>query len=101
MPPATPHVVFITGASPRFGAAIAHRFAATGARLVLAARRFDRLEALRAELGVPVHPIRLDVRDRAAVARAVAELPAEFAEVSILVNNAGGALGLEPAYEAD
>jgi 3-hydroxy acid dehydrogenase / malonic semialdehyde reductase len=97
---ASPHVVFITGASSGFGAAIAQRFAGIGARLILAARRFDRLRALGADLGVPVHLLKLDVRERAAVERAVAELPAEFAEVSILVNNAGGAMGLEPAQEA-
>jgi 3-hydroxy acid dehydrogenase / malonic semialdehyde reductase len=101
MPPASPHVAFITGASSGFGAAIARRFAAIGARLVLAARRLDRLETLCAELGAPAHLIRLDVRDRAAVGRAVADLPGDFAEVTILVNNAGGALGLEPAHEAD
>jgi NADP-dependent 3-hydroxy acid dehydrogenase YdfG len=101
MLPTSPHVVFITGASSGFGAAIAQRFAAVGARLVLAARRLDRLEALAAELGVPAHLLRLDVRDRAAVERAVAQLPADFADVTVLVNNAGGALGLEPAHEAN
>jgi 3-hydroxy acid dehydrogenase / malonic semialdehyde reductase len=101
MPSASPHVAFITGASAGFGAAIARRFAAIGARLVLAARRLDRLEALCADLGAPAHLIRLDVGDRAAVERAVADLPADFAEVTVLVNNAGCALGLEPANEAN
>lgn len=100
MPSAPPHVAFITGASAGFGAAIARRFAAIGARLVLAARRLDRLEALCADLAVPAHLIRLDVCDRAAVGRAIADLPADFAEVTVLVNNAGIALGLEPAHEA-
>jgi 3-hydroxy acid dehydrogenase / malonic semialdehyde reductase len=100
MATASPHIVFITGASSGFGAAIARRFAGIGARLILAARRFDRLRALGAALGVPVHLLTLDVRDRVSVERAVAELPAEFAEVSVLVNNAGGAMGLEPAQEA-
>jgi NADP-dependent 3-hydroxy acid dehydrogenase YdfG len=95
------HVVFITGASSGFGAAIARRFAKDGARLVLAARRTDRLDALARELDAPVHTVTLDVRDRAAVEGAVASLPAEFAAISILVNNAGGALGLEPAHEAN
>ncbi|WP_017591842.1 SDR family oxidoreductase [Nocardiopsis potens] len=94
--------VFVTGASAGFGAAIARRFAAEGARIVAAARRTERLDALREELGKEtVHPVRLDVRDRAAVERAVAELPALFAEVDVLVNNAGLALGLGPAQEAD
>ncbi|MFT3774028.1 MAG: SDR family oxidoreductase [Minicystis sp.] len=95
------HVVFITGASSGFGAAIARRFAEGGARLVLAARRKDRLDDLARELGVPAHTMALDVRDRAAVERKIAALPAVFAAVTILVNNAGGALGLEPAQAAD
>jgi NADP-dependent 3-hydroxy acid dehydrogenase YdfG len=94
------HVVFITGASSGIGLAVARRFAAAGARLVLAARRQERLDALAGELGVPTHTIALDVRDRAAVEQAVAALPAAFAEVSILVNSAGGAHGLEPAQAA-
>jgi 3-hydroxy acid dehydrogenase / malonic semialdehyde reductase len=96
----TSHVVFITGASSGIGAAVARRFAGDGARLVLAARRLDRLTALAAELGVPALPLALDVRDRDAVERAVASLPAEFAEITVLVNDAGGALGLEGAPEA-
>jgi NADP-dependent 3-hydroxy acid dehydrogenase YdfG len=95
------HVVFITGASSGIGAAVARRFAADGARLVLAARRKDRLDALAAELGVPALPLALDVRDRAAVEQAVATLPPDFAGVTVLVNSAGGALGLEPAQAAD
>jgi 3-hydroxy acid dehydrogenase/malonic semialdehyde reductase len=96
-----PITVFVSGASSGIGAAIARRFAADGARLVLAARRLDRLEALATELAVPVHLTQLDVRDRAAVAAAVAGLPEGFAAVDVLVNNAGGAIGLEPAHEAD
>lgn len=94
-------IVFITGASSGFGAAIARRFAAAGHRLVLAARRFDRLQALAAELPVPAHLVELDVRDRAAVDAAVAALPPEFAAVDLLVNNAGLALGLAPAHQAN
>ncbi|MFO0760395.1 MAG: SDR family NAD(P)-dependent oxidoreductase [Byssovorax sp.] len=93
-------VVFITGASSGIGAAVARKFARDGARLVLVARRKDRLEALAAELAAPTHLIALDVRDRAAVEAAVAALPADFAEVTVLVNSAGGAHGLEPAQEA-
>jgi NADP-dependent 3-hydroxy acid dehydrogenase YdfG len=99
--PKAPPVVFVTGASSGFGAAIARRFAGIGARLVLSARRADRLVSLAADLGVPVHFLPLDVRDRAAVERAVASLPAEFADVDVLVNNAGAAIGLEPAPEAN
>jgi NADP-dependent 3-hydroxy acid dehydrogenase YdfG len=69
--------------------------------VVIAGRRVDRLEALADELGERAHPVTLDVRDQAAVEAAVAGLPAEFAEITVLVNNAGLALGLEPAHRAD
>jgi 3-hydroxy acid dehydrogenase/malonic semialdehyde reductase len=93
--------VFITGASSGFGAATARRFAADGARVVAAARRADRVRDLAAELGPRVLPLTLDVRDREAVAAAVAGLPEEFSAVDVLVNNAGLALGLNPAQDAD
>ena len=94
-------IAFITGATSGFGAACARQFAAHGWRLIVCGRRQDRLEALRAELAatVPVHAVALDVRDEAAVNAAIANLPAEFAEVDVLVNNAGLALGLEPAHQ--
>ncbi|KAA2256737.1 SDR family NAD(P)-dependent oxidoreductase [Solihabitans fulvus] len=92
---------FVTGASTGFGAAIARRFAADGARVVAAARRIDKLAALAEEFGPTVLPLQLDVRDRAAVAAAVDGLPAEFADVDVLVNNAGLAKGLSPAQQAD
>jgi 3-hydroxy acid dehydrogenase/malonic semialdehyde reductase len=95
-------IVFVTGATSGFGAAIARRFAAEGHRIIAAGRRQDRLEALRQELGASkIHPLRLDVRDRAAVDAAVAALPAELSAIDILVNNAGLALGLEPAQRTD
>jgi 3-hydroxy acid dehydrogenase/malonic semialdehyde reductase len=92
---------FVTGASNGFGAAIVRRFAAEGVRVVALARRQDRLAGLAAELGDSVLPVRLDVRDRAAVQDVIAGLPAEFAEIDVLVNNAGLAKGLNPAQEAD
>ncbi|MCB1691575.1 MAG: SDR family oxidoreductase [Pseudomonadales bacterium] len=95
--------VLITGASSGFGAASAERFAAAGEKLILAARRKDRLEELAARLRdkTAVHVVELDVRDRAAVFALPGALPSEFADVSVLVNNAGLALGLEGAAEAD
>jgi 3-hydroxy acid dehydrogenase/malonic semialdehyde reductase len=96
-----PGIVFVTGASSGFGAAIARRFASEGYGVVAAARRAGRLKELAAELGPRVLPVTLDVRDRAAVAEAVAALPPEFAEIGVLVNNAGLALGMGPAQEAD
>lgn len=94
-------IVFVTGASAGFGAAIARRFARDGARVIVSGRRGDRLQSLAAELGPNLLPLEFDVRDRAAVEAAVAGLPAEFAAVDLLVNNAGLALGLEPAQRAD
>ena len=95
------NTVFVTGASSGFGAAVARRFAADGARVIASARRVERLEALTSEFGARILPLALDVRDRAAVAAAVAGLPAEFEAVDLLVNNAGLALGLNPAQDAD
>jgi 3-hydroxy acid dehydrogenase/malonic semialdehyde reductase len=93
--------VLVTGASSGFGSAIAERFVADGDRVVALARRPDRLAELAGRLGDRVHTVLLDVRDRDAVARAIGELPAEFAEPDVLVNNAGLAEGLEPAQNAD
>ena len=94
-------IVFVTGASSGFGAAICRRFARDGHRLIATGRRTERLEALAAELGpAVVHALPLDLRDGEAVARAVAALPPELAAVDVLVNNAGLARGLEPAQRA-
>ena len=94
-------IVFVTGATAGFGAAIARRFAAEGHRVIAAGRRADRLEALAAELGPSVLPFVLDVTDREATETVASRLPADFARVDILVNNAGLALGLEPAHQVD
>jgi 3-hydroxy acid dehydrogenase/malonic semialdehyde reductase len=94
-------IVLVTGATAGFGAAIARIFARDGARIIAVGRRAERLEALRAELGQDkVLPVVLDVRDTAAIASAIGALPAEWAEIDLLVNNAGLALGLEPAQRA-
>ncbi len=93
-------IVFVTGASAGFGEAIARIFVKNGHRVIATARRKDRLDALAAELGDALLPLELDVRDGAAVAAVPAALPPEFAAVDVLVNNAGLALGLEPAQRA-
>lgn len=95
-------IVLVTGASSGFGAAIARRFAADDHQIIAVGRRRERLDELAAELGKErVHTLVLDVRDRAAGAAAIDGLPKAFAEVDVLVNNAGLALGLEPAQNAD
>ena len=95
-----PKTVLITGATAGFGAAVARRFAADGAKLILTGRRTERLAAMKAELKVPVHAIAVDVRDRAAVEASFKALPPEFAEIDLLVNNAGLAQGLDKAQDA-
>jgi 3-hydroxy acid dehydrogenase/malonic semialdehyde reductase len=95
-----PRTVLITGATAGFGEAIARRFADLGDRIILVGRRADRLAVLAGELTVPTLPLVLDVRDRQAIEQAMTTLPADFAEIDVLVNNAGLALGLEPADQA-
>ena len=93
-------IVLVTGASSGFGAALVRRFVAAGARVIAAARRADRLDQLAGELGPAVLPITLDVRDRASIQRLIDDLPPELAAIDVLVNNAGLALGIEPAQRA-
>lgn len=92
-------VVFITGATSGFGRATARRFADASWSLILSGRRRERLLALQDELSAkaPVHVAELDVRDAAAVGRAVADLPTDFRNVHALINNAGLALAPQPA----
>ena len=92
-------VAFVTGTSSGFGAAIARRFAKDGIRVIAAARRFEKLKALKQEFGDLILPVPLDVRDRLQVESSVASLPAEFSQIEVLVNNAGLSLNLEPAYK--
>jgi 3-hydroxy acid dehydrogenase/malonic semialdehyde reductase len=94
-------IVLVTGATSGFGEAIARRFIAEGHRVVATGRRTDRLDALRSELGGELWTLPLDVTDRDAVAQAFSALPSEFAAIDVLVNNAGLALGLEPAPRGD
>src|SRR6204780_4730448 len=95
-------IVFITGASSGIGAATALAFAAEGARLLLAARRAGKLAevaSLALERGAPaVHSIELDVRSYRAVQDAIDALPPQWAEIDVLVNNAGLSRGLDKLY---
>ncbi|MHA6193519.1 SDR family oxidoreductase [Pseudomonas wadenswilerensis] len=95
--------VFITGATSGFGEACARRFAAAGWSLIISGRRRERLQALADELAAQteVLPLVLDVRDRAAMEAAIAALPPRFASLRALVNNAGLALGTDPAQDCD
>jgi 3-hydroxy acid dehydrogenase/malonic semialdehyde reductase len=91
----------VTGATAGFGAAITHRLVRDGWRVIAAGRRQGRLDALAGELGAAIHPLRLDVTDAAAVAALPASLPQDWQDIDALVNNAGLALGLDPAQRAD
>jgi 3-hydroxy acid dehydrogenase/malonic semialdehyde reductase len=96
-------IVFITGASSGIGRATAHAFAALGAKLLLCARRQERLTELAAELdeAEDVFTFRLDVQDRAAVEETLRNLPEEWKAIDVLVNNAGLSRGLTKVYEDD
>lgn len=93
--------VLITGASSGIGRACAAHFAKAGVRLILAARRRERLEELSGELSVPIHVVELDVRDNQAVCSAIDGLPEDFATIDILVNNAGLGRGLDKLHEGN
>jgi len=97
-------ITFITGASAGIGEACARTFANEGSHLILAARRLDKVTALSEKLseeyGIRTLPLQLDVRNREAVNSAVAELPKEWAEIDILINNAGLSRGLDKVQEA-
>lgn len=97
----TPGTVLITGATGDFGKAIAKRFTALGCPLILAGRDTKKLEALKKEIGGTCHTLCFDMQDKKAMEAAVKSLPANFAAIDVLINNAGGALGLDPAHKAN
>jgi len=95
--------ILITGATSGFGRACAERFGANGWKLILCGRRLGRLQELQKEFGqkVPVHIASFDVRDREAAKNMVESIPEEFADIDVLLNNAGLALGLNPSHQTD
>lgn len=96
-------IVFITGASSGIGAACAKKFAKAGANLLLCARQLEKLNELAQELkenfNSKIHTFRLDVSDYAQVSKTLHELPSEWRNVDILINNAGLAAGLDTIQE--
>ena len=94
-------IILVTGATAGFGAAFARRFVKDGHKVIATGRRAERLEALASELGDAVLTRKLDVTDAQAVAGFVASLPEGWREIDVLVNNAGLALVLSPAWNAD
>jgi 3-hydroxy acid dehydrogenase/malonic semialdehyde reductase len=91
--------VLITGASSGIGEACARKFADHGSRLVLLARRKDRLHQLTEALDTDTYPVQLDVRNREAVDRAFSEMPRQWQAIDILINNAGLSRGLDKLHE--
>lgn len=97
-------IALITGATSGIGEACARKFAEGGYDLIITGRNTDRLKAVEAAargLGADVMPLVFDVRDRKAATEAVQSLAGKWAEIDVLVNNAGLALGLEKEYEGD
>jgi len=94
-------IVFVTGATAGFGQATVRKFAKDGAKVIGTGRRASRLADLAKEIGPNFLPLAFDVGSRKQTEQAIAGLPAEFAAVDVLVNNAGGALGLDPAQTAN
>jgi 3-hydroxy acid dehydrogenase/malonic semialdehyde reductase len=92
--------VLVTGATAGFGAAMTRRFVRDGHRVIAAARRTERLQALHHEFGEAVFPLKLDVTDAEAVAALPDSLPPAWQQVDVLINNAGLALGLDPVHKA-
>ncbi|KES18518.1 Short-chain alcohol dehydrogenase of unknown specificity [Gilliamella apicola SCGC AB-598-I20] len=95
------NIVLVTGASSGFGQAICRKLIADGYKVIGAARRLDKLQKLAQELGDNFLPLTLDVSKKDSVETILLQLPKEFQPIDILINNAGLALGLEPAYDAD
>ncbi len=96
-------IVFVTGASSGIGRSCARAFAAAGSKILISARREERLtglaDNLKQEFGIPVRTLILDVRNQPGVAKAMADLPEEWRGIEILVNNAGLSRGLDKLYE--
>jgi 3-hydroxy acid dehydrogenase / malonic semialdehyde reductase len=103
--PYKPDIVFITGATGDFGKAFAARFAGAGSKLILHGRDEAKVMALCADLRgkykARIHPCVFDIQDKEAMKAAIEALPPEFEAVDLLINNAGLALGLEPAQNCE
>ncbi|MDV2992649.1 MAG: NADP-dependent 3-hydroxy acid dehydrogenase YdfG [Chroococcidiopsis sp. SAG 2025] len=97
-------IVLITGASSGIGEATAQIFAQAGAKLILVARRQERLaqlaDDLNKEFASDIHTMQLDVRDRTSIESALAQLPSEFSAIDVLINNAGLSRGLDKLYQS-
>ncbi|MDH5721815.1 MAG: SDR family NAD(P)-dependent oxidoreductase [Alphaproteobacteria bacterium] len=96
-----PQTVLITGATGDFGKAFAQRFAALGSKVILIGRNREKLESLQNELEATTHIAAFDMKDKEGMSEAISNLPEEFKNIDLLINNAGLALGLDPAYKCE
>lgn len=93
-------IILITGATAGFGAEMARKFVHHGHQVIAAGRRKDRLDTLAAELGPALLPVVMDVTSKASITDTLAALPQDWQAIDVLINNAGLALGIEPAHLA-
>lgn len=93
-------VVLVTGATSGFGAEIARKFAQNNYKVIATGRRYDRLEKLATECGANLMPLEMDVTSQESIKHGLDSLPADWREIDVLINNAGLALGVNPAYKA-
>lgn len=93
--------ILVTGASSGFGKAICKKFVQAGYQVIGAARRLDKLTLLQEELGTSFYPLEMDISDPNKIQTALSSLPSSWQPIELLVNNAGLALGLEPAHQAN
>lgn len=93
--------ILITGASVGFGKAMCEVFIKAGYKVIGAARRLEKLEKLQAELGENFFPLQMDMNNLSEINTALSKLPEAFQQIDLLINNAGLALGLEPAHQAN
>lgn len=100
-PTQTPKIVFITGATGGFGITMAQRFAAAGSKIILHGRNQEKLDKLAAELNTETHTLCFDIMDKEAIIKAINSIPEDFQDIDLLINNAGGAFGLDKFHEAN
>jgi 3-hydroxy acid dehydrogenase/malonic semialdehyde reductase len=93
-------VIFITGATSGFGAAMVKRFINSGHKVIAVARRLDRLQKMQELYGKNLLILQTDIQDKIAVENAINNLSDEWKSIDVLINNAGLALGVEPAQKS-
>jgi 3-hydroxy acid dehydrogenase/malonic semialdehyde reductase len=93
-------IVFVTGATAGFGLAMVKKFIQNGDRVIATGRRKNLLDDLQKQYGAQIHVAQMDVQNSKQIEQVIRDLPASFREVDVLVNNAGLAMGLDPAHKA-